>query len=197
MPTKTWVVGEEVLAADFNSLVQKQVVATFANAAARDAALPTPNMGMMCYLDDVRQIQVRRSTYWAPPVGAQVYGSMLAVPDINTTGTGVRDITGIAQGVTFPYPVNIMANAVIGVGYGSDWCAWRVDMYLYGALLVQATTGGAANAAMWSSSPMAAWYAVAANQSIGYKTRVNVDRFGSLGNNYHTDGQMVITAYAA
>src|SRR3954470_22222079 len=103
MPTKTWVVGEEVLAADFNSLVQKQVVATFANAAARDAALPTPNMGMMCYLDDVREIQVRRSTYWAPPVGTLVYSNFLTSGDVNVTGSGIRDVLSVAQGISFPY----------------------------------------------------------------------------------------------
>lgn len=45
MPTKTWVVGEEVLAADFNTYVQTQVVARFATVAARDAAWPAATAG--------------------------------------------------------------------------------------------------------------------------------------------------------
>lgn len=64
MPTKTWVVGEEVLAADFNTFVQRQVVATFANAAARDAAIPSPTEGMMAYLDDLNALQLRLDTLW-------------------------------------------------------------------------------------------------------------------------------------
>jgi hypothetical protein len=52
MPTKVWVVGEEVLAADMNAYLQEQIVATFANAAARDAAIPTPKVGMLVWQSD-------------------------------------------------------------------------------------------------------------------------------------------------
>lgn len=52
MPTKTWVQGEDVLAADFNTYVQKQVIPTFASAAARDTAIPTPTAGQIIYNSD-------------------------------------------------------------------------------------------------------------------------------------------------
>lgn len=42
MPFKVWAVGEEVLAADFNSYVQQQVSSRFADAAARTAGLAAP-----------------------------------------------------------------------------------------------------------------------------------------------------------
>lgn len=71
MPTKTWVVGEEVLAADFNTFVQKQVVATFANSAARTAALPAPTAGMQTWLDDVKRMEVWDGAKW---VGTRVAG---------------------------------------------------------------------------------------------------------------------------
>jgi hypothetical protein len=48
MPTKVWVVGEEVLAADFNQYVQEQVITSFPNKAARNAAIPSPKVGMAC-----------------------------------------------------------------------------------------------------------------------------------------------------
>ena len=69
MATKTWVVGEEVLAADFNTYVQKQVVATFPNAAARDAALPAPTVGMLVHLADTTELLVATTTAtsgWKP-----------------------------------------------------------------------------------------------------------------------------------
>ena len=45
MPQKTWIIGEQVLAADFNTYVQTQVVARFATVAARDAAWPAATAG--------------------------------------------------------------------------------------------------------------------------------------------------------
>lgn len=64
MPSKVWVAGEEVLAADWNTYVQEQVVATFANAAQRTAQLPTPKEGQLSYLIDVAQVQQYTSGVW-------------------------------------------------------------------------------------------------------------------------------------
>jgi hypothetical protein len=64
VPSKIWVVGEEVLAADFNQYVQEQVIAVFANAAARTSAITAPKEGMHSYLLDVGQLHVFRSGAW-------------------------------------------------------------------------------------------------------------------------------------
>jgi hypothetical protein len=45
---KVWGVGEEVLAADFQALLQTQVVAQFPNPATRDAQWPAPPVGALC-----------------------------------------------------------------------------------------------------------------------------------------------------
>lgn len=66
MPTKTWAVGEEVLAADFNTMLQGQVIATFPNAAARTAALAAPAEGMVTYLADAKSYQRWTGSAWAP-----------------------------------------------------------------------------------------------------------------------------------
>lgn len=52
MPTKVWAPGESVLSADFNRLVQEQVIPTFATAAARDTAIPAPKVGQYCFQAD-------------------------------------------------------------------------------------------------------------------------------------------------
>ena len=52
MPTKVWQPGEAVISSDFNQMVQEQVVPTFATAAARDAAIPAPKVGMFCFMGD-------------------------------------------------------------------------------------------------------------------------------------------------
>lgn len=68
MPQKTWVIGEEVLATDFNTYVQEQVVATFPTAAARDAAILTPQTGQTCTVAGT--FQVFRGGSWQTDIQA-------------------------------------------------------------------------------------------------------------------------------
>ena len=81
MPFKTWAVGEEVLAADFNSYVQRQTVATFANAAARTAAITAPSEGMLTYLADFDSLELWNGTAWR----AIRYGSSVAQTTVAVT----------------------------------------------------------------------------------------------------------------
>ena len=48
MPQKVWAVGEEVLAADFQTYVQDQVVPVFPDTATRDAQWTAPPVGAVC-----------------------------------------------------------------------------------------------------------------------------------------------------
>lgn len=104
MPTKTWVVGEEVLAADWNQLVQEQVVATFANLAARTTALPAPKPGMVTWLTDVKRLERFDGVAWQE-VGALLgrlgakflagnLGSLAAYVDLSAGGITVQAVTG-------------------------------------------------------------------------------------------------------
>ena len=72
MPQKTWVVGEEVLAADFNTYVQNQVVAKFATVAARDAAWPaaTAGPGAMSVTTDTNTLWLVVGVAWVAAGGA-------------------------------------------------------------------------------------------------------------------------------
>src|SRR5262245_53980923 len=115
MPFKTWAVGEEVLAADFNSYVQRQVVAAFPNAAARTAALASPTKGMLTWLDDVARYEKWDGAAWQPifpgiPLGAgqiAMAGTYSGQPlqtrgwkqTLSTSGTGTFT-------AAFPAPVN-------------------------------------------------------------------------------------------
>jgi len=66
MPQKTWVIGEEVLATDFNTYVQNQVVPRFATVAARDAAWPaaTAGAGAVCTTTDTGTLWVVVAAAW-------------------------------------------------------------------------------------------------------------------------------------
>lgn len=108
MPTKVWAVGEEVLAADFNDYVQEQVVAVFATAAARDAAIPAPNAGQCCVLTDTNVLQQYRATaptgWWKPWNTA--WGNI--VPLTALTPVALAATVAIAPAVTLPVPAGRM-----------------------------------------------------------------------------------------
>lgn len=74
MPTKTWQSGEELKAADINQYLQNQVVMTFADAAARTAAIPSPTVGMVSYLTSTSAVEIftdkTSPASWRPPWSA-------------------------------------------------------------------------------------------------------------------------------
>jgi hypothetical protein len=99
MPTKTWAVGEEVLAADFNAYVQRQVVATFANAAARNTALPSPTVGMVVHLADTGELLLATTTTttgWVPVdrAGRRLARAQIIAPSVGFS-TGEADVAGL------------------------------------------------------------------------------------------------------
>jgi hypothetical protein len=71
MPNKTWAVGDELLATDINSYIQKQSVQVFSNAALRNTAIPVPTVGMIVFLADTGAIEVftdkTTPSSWRPP----------------------------------------------------------------------------------------------------------------------------------
>jgi hypothetical protein len=58
MPYLDFQVNQVLTAAQVNDYLMNQSVMTFADAAARTAAIATPNDGMMSFLEDVLQVQV-------------------------------------------------------------------------------------------------------------------------------------------
>ena len=58
MPRKVWTAGDVLAAADVNTYLGDQVISVFADAAARDTAIPTPIQGMVCYLQDTSTLLV-------------------------------------------------------------------------------------------------------------------------------------------
>ena len=64
MPFKEFVAGTPALASDMNTYLMEQSVMVFASAAARNAALPTPNEGMVTYIEANDHLTIYNGTAW-------------------------------------------------------------------------------------------------------------------------------------
>lgn len=67
MPQKLWAVGEEVLAADFQTYVQGQVCPAFTNVAQRDSQWSAPPNGAVCVTVDTGRFWQRIGGVWWQP----------------------------------------------------------------------------------------------------------------------------------
>ncbi len=86
---KVWT-NEVLSQPDLQGYLQDQVVAVFANAAARSAAIPAPSEGMHTYQLDVHRPEVYNGTAWIPAQYGQVRGKMWRTAGFSgamTTGT--------------------------------------------------------------------------------------------------------------
>jgi len=70
MARKTFLNGYPLPASDLNTYLMDQTVQTFADAAARTAALATPTAGMMSYLADTKQVYTYDGTTWNAQIDA-------------------------------------------------------------------------------------------------------------------------------
>jgi hypothetical protein len=64
MPRKTFVAGELATASDVNTYLMDQSVMTFASAAARTTAIPSPTEGMVTYLEANDHLSVYNGSAW-------------------------------------------------------------------------------------------------------------------------------------
>ena len=117
---KQWEALEEVLATDFQSYLQDQVVQVYAGTAARGSALGTAvSAGMVSYLSDEGVLQFYNGTAWA---NVSQIGDITAV----TAGTGLTgggssgdvtlDVNYSAVGSAVLASPNITGTAVIAAG---------------------------------------------------------------------------------
>jgi hypothetical protein len=77
VPRKTFVAGEILTASDVNEYLGDQAIMTFADAAARNTALPSPVDGMTTYLEDSNLFTVWDGSAWQTVLATT--GSILQV----------------------------------------------------------------------------------------------------------------------
>lgn len=87
---KTFVTGEVLTAGDINGYLM-QGVNVFATAAARDAAITSPQEGQACYLKDTDAVMTYSGTAWVAVGG----GGMTLISTTAITATASIDLTSI------------------------------------------------------------------------------------------------------
>jgi hypothetical protein len=78
---RTFVAGEVLTASNINGFLMNQVVAVFDDAAARDAAIPSPQQGNLVYLKSTDQVQRYTGTAWSPITGGFTARSVITATD--------------------------------------------------------------------------------------------------------------------
>lgn len=175
MPYKTFVAGEEALAADVNSYLVSQTVARFPNAGARTAALTAPALGQLSSLDSTPgAIQYWSGTAWVDAAAPNLERFVDAAPalDVGPGQAFAYDFAPITIPRTGPVVVSLICtctSTIAGSGYlrivtGATGGAPSVTPDAFVGM-----PGGAFN----STVPlMAAWPSLAAGTSFGLRLRL-------------------------
>lgn len=132
---KVFVAGQVLTASDMNSTVD-QTVMVFADAAARDVAIPIPTEGMVVYLKSDNSILKYDSAAWVDIIPAE------PAPTIITDATTARTITASDAGATIIFTsasaTTITVNASTGFTAGQ-----RVDFIQDGEGVITITAATA------------------------------------------------------
>ena len=92
MPQKSWAVGEEVLATDFNTFVQNQVVPAFGNVGTRDSQYTAPPNGALCVTTDTNTLWQRISGIWQRQGSGNLMGSAWSTTDTSIAPSALLPI---------------------------------------------------------------------------------------------------------
>jgi hypothetical protein len=97
---KTFTTGEVLTAADTNGYLMQGIL-VFADAAARTAAVTSPQEGQTSYLKDTDVIQVYSGTAWVTKSGKVLQVVSTAKTDtFVTSSTSYTDVTGVSVSIT-------------------------------------------------------------------------------------------------
>tara|TARA_R110000796_G_scaffold251340_1_gene382478 strand:+ start:1288 stop:1824 length:537 start_codon:yes stop_codon:yes gene_type:complete len=147
LPRKVWTAGDVLAAADVNTYLGDQVISVFADAAARDTAIPTPIQGMVCYLQDTSILLVY-GVSWTP-VDTTASGLATLVVDATTARTLTSADSGKTIQFTSATAVTVTVDASTDIPVGG-----RVDIIAdgAGAVTVTASVATVAGAATLTTS---------------------------------------------
>ncbi len=110
---KTFNSGDILTASDVQNYLQDQAVMVFANATARDAAVTSPEDGMVCYLEDTKYLQVYEDAAWNNLIdssGVPASGAQKQIVTFTASGTFTK--------ASYSWATNAKITVVGGGGAG-------------------------------------------------------------------------------
>jgi len=113
---RTFAAGEVLSAANVNTYLMQQAIATFAGTAARSSAITSPSEGQFAYLADTDQLSYYTGSAWvnAPGKNPILYAPEEVVNTSASTATGTVTINSNTDSVTY-YTANAAANFIINL----------------------------------------------------------------------------------
>jgi hypothetical protein len=120
MSRKVFTAGEVLAASDVNSFLMDQTVMSFADAAARGLAIPTPVEGMSTFLEDSNILSIYDGSDWKNSVGTT--GGILQViqtvksDTFSVASTSYANITGLSASIT---PTSTTSKVLIILSLGT------------------------------------------------------------------------------
>ena len=136
--------GEVINSSTFGNPVIERVVSRYADAAARDAADPTPSNGAVCYVESGRVFQIwtgatwdefRVNTFTVTSGGADITGDVDVTGNVISSGQVTANTQFVVQGVGTTARILIRRDAATH--------EWRFNLQTNGQLLLQSSPFGA------------------------------------------------------
>jgi len=191
---KTFTTGEVLTAADTNGYLMQGIL-VFASAAARNAAITSPQEGQACYLKDTNEVLTYSGSAWVA-VGGSGGMTLLASGSVAASSTGF-DLTGISGSYEElklkVMDIDLLASTLIRFRFNSDSGAsyWS---YLIGnenaTAVTDASNGGTSIGLQYETFPTTANGATVIlnlpnySDSIGYKQFISQSGYvSSTGTN--------------
>lgn len=128
---RTFASGEVLTAANVNNYLMEQAVMSFADSTARDAAVTSPEEGMIAYLQDVDTFTAYNGSSWAVAVNLNENGETWSsyTPTWTTTGTAPAIGNGsiVAQYVNINNVVIVQGQMTFGSTTTFGTGAWSLS----------------------------------------------------------------------
>ncbi|CAB4149587.1 hypothetical protein UFOVP550_10 [uncultured Caudovirales phage] len=142
---KTFATGDILTAADANGYLMSQTVMVFADAAARSAAITSPQEGMLTYLKDTNATEYYSGSAWVA-VGGGSAGALIKITSGTFSGSANFSVDSVFSSTYANYKV-----IVVGTSGGGTAASIKVRFRTGGTTNTTSNYSGGRNSTIYSS----------------------------------------------